>query len=56
MRPKNQMQEEKSKKTGDKRKKKKIKKTVVKEGTCVFCFVFFFVSKKFLNGNMSDSK
>lgn len=34
VRPKTQFQEEKSKKAGDKRKKKKIKKVVVKEGTC----------------------
>ena len=32
VRPKNQVQEEKSKKPVDKRKKKRIKKTVVKEG------------------------
>ncbi|XP_015754821.1 PREDICTED: histone-lysine N-methyltransferase NSD2-like isoform X2 [Acropora digitifera] len=31
VRPKNQVQEDKAKKTGDKRKKKRIKKTVVKE-------------------------
>ena len=35
VRPKNQIQEEKPKKAGDKRKKKKIKKAVVKEGTYV---------------------
>ena len=34
VRPKNQIQDEKPKKTGDKRKKKKIKKPVVKEGMC----------------------
>ena len=42
VRPKNQVQEDKAKKTGDKRKKKRIKKTVVKEGTWpgeVACFV-----------------
>ena len=33
VRPKNQIQEDKAKKTGDKRKKKRIKKTIVKEGT-----------------------
>ncbi|KAL9982434.1 hypothetical protein ACROYT_G004474 [Oculina patagonica] len=36
VRPKNQIQEEKSKKTADKRKKKKIKKTVVKEDIPVY--------------------
>lgn len=34
VRPKNQIQDEKPKKAGDKRKKKKIKKPVVKEGMC----------------------
>lgn len=34
VRPKNQIQDEKPKKAGDKRKKKKIKKSVVKEGMC----------------------
>ena len=32
MRPKNQIQEDKARKTGDKRKKKRIKKIIVKEG------------------------
>ena len=36
VRPKNQVQEEKSKKPVDKRKKKRIKKTVVKEGKWMF--------------------
>lgn len=40
VRPKNQVQEDKAKKTGDKRKKKRIKKTVVKEvheDECYIC-------------------